>query len=117
MITRARGLTRREAQALLWTAEGKTAWDAGRILGVTESTAAAHIRSAAGKLRASNRAHLVARAFVAGILARRICPLVLAAALALALTGSENDNAIRLCRRARQREAAIPMEQAHRAAA
>lgn len=61
-------LTPREAEAVLWIAAGKTAWEAGRILRVTEHTLTAHARSAAQKLGASNRAHLVARAFVRGIL-------------------------------------------------
>lgn len=61
-------LTPREAEAVLWIAAGKTAWEAGRILRVTEHTLTAHARSAAGKLGATNRAHLVARAFVKGIL-------------------------------------------------
>jgi DNA-binding CsgD family transcriptional regulator len=62
-------LTPREAEAVLWTAEGKTAWEAGTILGVTTGTLNAHIANAAAKLCASNRAHLVARAFALGILA------------------------------------------------
>lgn len=61
-------LTPREAESVLWVAAGKTAWEAGRILRVTEHTLSAHARSAATKLGASNRAHLVARAFVRGIL-------------------------------------------------
>lgn len=55
-------LTPREAEALLWIARGKITWEAGRILGITEGTL-----NAAAKLRASTRAHLVARAFVLGM--------------------------------------------------
>lgn len=72
-------LTPREAEAVLWTAQGKTGWEAGRILGCTERTVNAHVYSAAEKLRASNRAHLVARAFVLGIL--RVALLVAAGVL------------------------------------
>lgn len=61
-------LTAREGEALLWVAEGKTAWEAGTILGITEATTNAHIASAAAKLNASNRAHLITRAFVLGVL-------------------------------------------------
>lgn len=61
-------LTPREAEAVLWTAQGKTSWEAGTILGIRESTVNAHLAHAAEKLFASNRAHLVARAFAAGIL-------------------------------------------------
>lgn len=69
-------LTPREAEAVLWTAQGKTAWEAGTILGVSSGTLNAHVANAAAKLHASNRAHLVARAFVIGV-------LVVAAAKAL----------------------------------
>jgi DNA-binding CsgD family transcriptional regulator len=62
-------LTPREAEAVLWVAQGKTSWEAGRILGVAASTLDAHIAHAAEKLQAVNRAHLVTRAFLRGILA------------------------------------------------
>lgn len=61
-------LTAREAEAVLWVAQGKTGWEAGRILGVTEHTLSAHVANASRKLAATNRAHLVARAFVHGVL-------------------------------------------------
>lgn len=51
-------LTRREAQVLLWIAEGKTAWETGLILGVSESTVTAHAKSAMLKLDAATRPHL-----------------------------------------------------------
>lgn len=79
-------LTRREAEAVLWIAQGKTSWEAGRILGVSEHTLATHIARASEKLGASNRAHLVARAFVRGILAvasKRVQSLLLALCCAL----------------------------------
>lgn len=64
-------LTPREAQVLLWTAEGKTAWEAGKILGITEGTARIHLGRILGKLRASNKPHAIARAFGLGILAAK----------------------------------------------
>lgn len=79
-------LTQREGEALLWVAEGKTAWEAGTILGITEATTNAHIASAALKLNASNRAHLITRAFVDGILAisaRDLVVLLLLAHMAI----------------------------------
>lgn len=78
-------LTQREAEAVLWIAQGKTSWEAGRILGVAEATINAHASHASEKLHASNRAHLVARAFVHGILAigPRACALLLALACCL----------------------------------
>jgi len=78
-------LTSREAEAVLWVAQGKTSWEAGRILGIAEGTMNVHIAHASEKLRASNRAHLVAMAFVRGILAvaPRLSCLVLALACSL----------------------------------
>lgn len=61
-------LTPREAEAVLWVANGKTSWEASKILGVAASTMDAHVAHAAEKLNAANRAHLVARAFVRGVL-------------------------------------------------
>lgn len=64
-------LTPREAETLLWAAEGKTSWEAGTILGIAESTTVQYLTSTARKLHASNRAHLVTKAFVKGILVVR----------------------------------------------
>lgn len=61
-------LTPREADAVLWVASGKTSWEAGMILGVTEGTLDVHVANAARKLEAVNRPHLVAKAFLRGIL-------------------------------------------------
>lgn len=79
-------LTRREAEVLLWTAEGKTAWEVGKILGTTEGTARAHLAHILGKLDASNKPHAVARAFALGILARKLLAGMLIACGALAST-------------------------------
>lgn len=84
-------LTRREAECLLWIAEGKTAWEAGAILGISEATANAHIARASAKLNASNRPHLVARAFVAGILSRALCGILAAAVLLQVATSGLGD--------------------------
>lgn len=75
-------LTPREAEAVLWVAQGKTSWEAGCILGVAASTLDAHVTHAAEKLGAVNRAHLITKAFVRGILAAASCN---AMALLLAL--------------------------------
>lgn len=84
-------LTPREAEALLWVAEGKTAWEAGTILGITEATTNAHIASAALKLQATNRAHLVTRAFVTGILSKVVPILALLAVLVQSCAGGLDD--------------------------
>lgn len=55
-------ITAREADCLLWAAEGKSDWDIAIILGITRSTVLKHIRSAREKLDAVNRTHAVVKA-------------------------------------------------------
>jgi DNA-binding CsgD family transcriptional regulator len=55
-------LTRREAECLQWTMEGKTAWEIGQILGISEYTAVRHINNAMHKLGAVNKHQAVLRA-------------------------------------------------------
>lgn len=97
-------LTRREAEAVLWVAQGKTSWEAGRILGVAEATMNAHVANAAAKLQASNRPHLVARAFVRGILAVAHVALRLLLSLVCAFGASDPARVSRRCMRSRSRE-------------
>jgi len=54
-------LTPRERDAMAYVAEGKTDWEIGVILNVSEATARFHVDNARRKLRAVNRAHAVAR--------------------------------------------------------
>jgi LuxR family quorum sensing-dependent transcriptional regulator len=53
-------LTRREREVLTWLAEGKSAWELGEILGVSERTVNEHSQMACRKLRAVNRTQAVA---------------------------------------------------------
>jgi len=46
-------LTPRELEVLRWTMEGKTAWEVGNLLGITERTAALHVNNATHKLGCS----------------------------------------------------------------
>jgi DNA-binding CsgD family transcriptional regulator len=105
-------LTAREGEALLWVAEGKTAWEAGTILGISEATTNAHIASAAAKLNASNRAHLITRAFVAGILVPAAKLILLLSVLASACTGDLDE--ARMPRPGRRREDLCVVEKAGR---
>ena len=50
--TRLAALTPRERECLLWAMEGKSAWEIGRILGVSRRTAAFHLDNARFKLGA-----------------------------------------------------------------
>jgi DNA-binding CsgD family transcriptional regulator len=45
-------LTARERECLLWTIEGKTAWEIGEILAISQRTVVHHTATAAVKLDA-----------------------------------------------------------------
>lgn len=53
-------LTLREREVLAWIAQGKSAWEIGEILNISERTVEAHAQSAFRKLGAVNRTHAVA---------------------------------------------------------
>ena len=61
-------LTVREQDVLRWVAEGKTDWEIGMILNISEHTADKMLRLVREKLGASTRAHAVARALRLGII-------------------------------------------------
>jgi DNA-binding CsgD family transcriptional regulator len=61
-------LTPRELEALRWTMEGKTAWEVGHVLGITERTAALHVNNATHKLGCVNKHQAVLKALRIGIL-------------------------------------------------
>lgn len=56
-------LTDREREVLKWTGEGKSSWEIGVILSISERTVKYHINNIKSKLNAVNRAHAVAKAF------------------------------------------------------
>ena len=64
----ATSLTPREKEVLLWTAEGKTAWDISQILNISERTVVFHLQNTAEKLNVCNRTHAVARALSLGLI-------------------------------------------------
>jgi DNA-binding CsgD family transcriptional regulator len=61
-------LTPRELEALRWTMAGKTAWEVGDLLGITERTAALHVNNATHKLGCVNKHQAVLRALKIGLL-------------------------------------------------
>lgn len=61
-------LTPRETDVLAWTAEGKSDWEIGVILHISEHTTDKMLRSIRRKLVASTRAHAVAKAIRLGII-------------------------------------------------
>lgn len=61
-------LTPRELESLRWTMEGKTAWEVGSVLGITERTAALHVNNATHKLGCVNKHQAVLKALRLGLL-------------------------------------------------
>ena len=61
-------LTPRELEALRWTMEGKTAWDVGNVLGISERTAALHVNNATHKLGCVNKHQAVLKALRLGLI-------------------------------------------------
>ncbi len=61
-------LTKRELECLFWATEGKTAWEIGQIINVTERTAIFHLNNSSNKLGATNRQHAVALAIRKGLI-------------------------------------------------
>ena len=61
-------LTPRELEALRWTMEGKTAWEVGAILGITERTAVLHVNNAMHKLGCTSKHQAVLRALRLGLI-------------------------------------------------
>lgn len=55
-------LTPRELESLRWTMEGKTAWEVGNILGISERTAVLHLNNATHKLDCVNKHQAVLKA-------------------------------------------------------
>ena len=53
---------------MLWTLRGKSAWETGAILGISEHTVAKILRSATGKLQASNKQSAAIKAMRLGLL-------------------------------------------------
>lgn len=61
-------LTPRELESLKWTMSGKTAWEVGLLLGITERTAALHVNNATHKLGCVNKHQAVLTAIRLGLL-------------------------------------------------
>jgi DNA-binding CsgD family transcriptional regulator len=61
-------LTPREIEGLNWTMDGKTAWEVGEALGISERTAVLHINNAMHKLGCSNKHQAVLKALRLGLI-------------------------------------------------
>jgi len=61
-------LTPRELEVLRWTMEGKTAWEVGMILGISERTAVMHLSNATHKLGCTTKHQAVVKALRLGLI-------------------------------------------------
>jgi len=61
-------LTEREKECLRLAADGKTSWEIGRLLNLSERTANFHLNNAMVKLDVSNRQHAVAKSILQGLI-------------------------------------------------
>ena len=61
-------LTPRELEALHWTRAGKTAWEVGAILGISERTAVLHVNNAMKKLDCTSKHQAVLQALRLGLI-------------------------------------------------
>jgi len=61
-------LTGRELECLEWVSHGKTSWEIGNILDLSERTVNFHLLNACRKLEVYGRQHAVAKAFRLGVL-------------------------------------------------
>ena len=62
-------LTQRERDVLTLVAQGKTNWEVGQILGVSEYSIRDYLRTLATKMQTTNRTHTVVRAMQLGLIA------------------------------------------------
>jgi DNA-binding CsgD family transcriptional regulator len=61
-------LTQREQEVLRWTGEGKSSWEVGKILGMSEHTVNFHLRNLMTKLDVTSKHLAVLRALSLGLL-------------------------------------------------
>ncbi len=61
-------LTKRERECLSWAAEGKTSWEIGQLLNISERTSIFHLQNATHKLGVSGRQAAIARAVSMGLI-------------------------------------------------
>ena len=61
-------LTVREIEILTWIAKGKSRWEVGVILNISEDTVKGHLENVRNKLGASNTTHAIAIALLYGML-------------------------------------------------
>jgi len=61
-------LTAREREVLCWTGEGKTSYEIGKILNISERTVNFHVNNVLSKLAATNKVQAVVKAIATGLI-------------------------------------------------
>lgn len=61
-------LTPRELEVLRWTMDGKTAWEVGALLGITERTVIQHLQNSMRKLNCNSKHQAVLKALRLGLI-------------------------------------------------
>jgi LuxR family transcriptional activator of conjugal transfer of Ti plasmids len=61
-------LSNREKSCLSWTALGKSSWEIGQILSISENTVIFHVKNAMKKLGVSNRTVAAVKALQLGLI-------------------------------------------------
>lgn len=61
-------LSDRERECLTWTSAGKTTWEIGQILGISNETVVTHMKNAMRKLNVYSKHHAVVKAIVHGLI-------------------------------------------------
>jgi DNA-binding CsgD family transcriptional regulator len=61
-------LTDRERECLLWTSRGKTTWEIGQILKISENTVLFHVNRSMRKLKVFSKHHAVVKAIMLGLI-------------------------------------------------
>ena len=61
-------LSEREKACLLWTSRGKSSWEIGRILSISENTVIFHIKNAMRKLGSNSRTLAAVKAIQLGLI-------------------------------------------------
>lgn len=61
-------LSKREAECLLWTAQGKTAWEISEILKISDHTVREYIKNACHKLGVYSKNHAIVKSIMLGLI-------------------------------------------------
>jgi DNA-binding CsgD family transcriptional regulator len=67
-ISSSEALTQKETECLSWCKEGKTNWEIGEILSISEKTVEFHLSNTIRKLGVSNRITAVVKALQLGLI-------------------------------------------------